>query len=354
MSKHFRIALAILCSFVAASAHAANPPKVVFIGDYFTGQWTSFSTGSNWMNIANTTPGELGQDSGRSYDWSGKFAASVVSLHPDIVHIMVGAEDTAFADDGTRPLIGSLYAQAIESMVQQAKAANIKVILATTPASGPDAIGVTQINAFVQQYGAANGIPVINYANALCNCVYSTNQLGNGNAQVANVFGNAFPAPVQGHFYQMQPLMTADNTGPFPMPKITSAGYALMTQMAQNTIATMSGAQLRSGYLQDMFLFMGVGVNAFSPTANVNIVNPGNTVQFTPYGTYSDGVTRPMLNSDITGASGTWTSSNPAVMYVTPTGIAYALSAGTAWIYYRSPEGVSFSPWGMTVDSDIP
>jgi hypothetical protein len=33
-----------------------------------------------------------------------------------------------------------------------------KVILATTPASAPDAIGVTQINAFVQQYGAANGI----------------------------------------------------------------------------------------------------------------------------------------------------------------------------------------------------
>jgi hypothetical protein len=61
-----------------------------------------------------------------------------------------------------------------------------------------------------------------------------------------------------------------------------------------------------------------------------------------------------MLNSDITGASGTWTSSNPAVMYVTPTGIAYALSAGTAWIYYRSPEGVLFSPWVMTVDSNIP
>jgi hypothetical protein len=63
--------------------------------------------------------------------------------------------------------------------------------------------------------------------------------------------------PRQLHLYQMQPPMTADNSGPFPMPTITSTGYALMTQMAQNTIATMSGAQLRSGYLQDMFFFMG-------------------------------------------------------------------------------------------------
>jgi hypothetical protein len=55
---------------------------------------------------------------------------------------------------------------------------------------------------------------------------------------------------------------------------------------------------------------------------------------------YSDGGTRPMLNPNIAGASGTWSSDNPAVMYLNPCGYAEALSPGTTWISYVSPDGV--------------
>jgi hypothetical protein len=41
-------------------------------------------------------------------------------------------------------------------------------------------------------------------------------------------------------------------------------------------------------------------------------------------------------------------------MYVDQYGYAEALSPGTAWIFYSSPEGLSFSPWIMNVGSAIP
>jgi lysophospholipase L1-like esterase len=179
MVKPYRIALAIMCALSAAyhSASAANPPKVVFIGDYLTANWP-LPANSNWTNLGYPTPDTF-QASGSSSYWLSNFQ-SVIDLHPDIVHILVGAEDAAIVDDGVRPIFGSIFANNIESMVAQAKAANIKVILGTTPAGAPDNIGITQINAFVESYGAANGVPVINYAHALCTCVNSTMELGNG------------------------------------------------------------------------------------------------------------------------------------------------------------------------------
>jgi len=357
MVKPYRIALAILCALSAAyhSASAANPPKVVFIGDYLTANWP-LPANSNWTNLGYPTPDTF-QASGSSSYWLSNFQ-SIIDLHPDIVHILVGAEDAAIVDDGVRPIFGSIFANNIESMVAQAKTANIKVILGTTPAGAPDNIGITQINAFVEAYGAATGVPVINYADALCTCVNSTLGLGNGNAISGISAGNAFPPLTQGQTYLPQPLIAPDSSiVPVGFPAIllpTSAGYALMTQMVQNAIATTTGATLKSGYLQDIDFGEGIDVNANTPLFNQNTVVPGNTLQFTPWGTYSDGITRPLLNSNFAGSSGTWTSNNPSVMYVTQTGIAYALSPGTAWISYVSPEGVGFSPWVMTVNTAIP
>jgi uncharacterized protein YjdB len=50
-----------------------------------------------------------------------------------------------------------------------------------------------------------------------------------------------------------------------------------------------------------------------------------------------------------TGSGRTWTSFDPTVMAVTQTGIAFALSPGTASIVYISPGGVEFSKWVIYV-----
>jgi hypothetical protein len=52
MTRPFGTALAILGTLFSAyhSAHAANPPKVVFIGDYMTANWP-FPAGANRVNL---------------------------------------------------------------------------------------------------------------------------------------------------------------------------------------------------------------------------------------------------------------------------------------------------------------
>jgi hypothetical protein len=346
MTKLYGIALGALCAFSAASASAANPPKVVFIGDYITANWT-YPTNPSWTNLGVTTPDSYSND-GNSSEWAANFQ-TVLNLHPDIVHILVGAEDAALEDDGSYQIIGSVFAQNIQQMVQQAKANNIKVILGTTPRSAPGNIGVLEMNAFVEQYGAANGVTVVNYADALCGCVSSTGAYGTG---------SSYPAVTPGHTYIPVPLMTTTTSlvpGGFPaLPIPSAAGYAVMTQMVENAITTATGATLQSGYLQNVDFGMGINVNANVPYFNQNSVVPGMSLQFTPYGTYNSGVTQALLNTNFAGVSGTWTSSNPTVMYVTPSGLAYALSPGSAWITYVSPGGVAFSPWVMTVSSAIP
>jgi hypothetical protein len=111
---------------------------------------------------------------------------------------------------------------------------------------------------------------------------------------------------------------------------------------------------LKPGRLQNVDLEFGaIPDDSGPPLTNQNSVIPGVTLQFMPWGLYSDGVSRALLSSNFAGSSGIWTSSNPAVMYVTQTGLAYALSWGTATISHISPKGVHFSPWVMTVVQPI-
>jgi uncharacterized protein YjdB len=63
----------------------------------------------------------------------------------------------------------------------------------------------------------------------------------------------------------------------------------------------------------------------------------------------TDGTYQSIINSNVTGSSGTWASSNPLAMYVNQQGLAYALSSGTANITYTSPTGVRFSEWTMYI-----
>ena len=85
----------------------------------------------------------------------------------------------------------------------------------------------------------------------------------------------------------------------------------------------------------------------------MNTVAPAAVIQFTPYGAYSNGLLEPFLYSNFAGSTGTWTSNNPLVMYVSQKGLAWSLSPGTAIIRYTSPGGVAFSEWIMYITEGV-
>jgi hypothetical protein len=222
-------------------------------------------------------------------------------------------------------------------MVKEAEAANIKVILGTTPPGSNSYLSgyTTQINAAIAGYGAAHNIPVIDYADLLCGCasLNTTNPLSLYSPAI-NTFMVAAPNVVP----------EPDTNGVLP----STAGYALMTQLAETAIAT-ENLTLRSGWLQDVEI--GNETSGGASKANVNTVSPPATVQFTPIGYYNDGSQHPLLNTSINGSNGTWTSSNPEVMNINQKGLTWALSSGTTIIRYTAPDGLAFSEWVMYVNA---
>jgi lysophospholipase L1-like esterase len=335
--KKFCLLLSALVSLVANAQLApnyhrlqppTNPPKVVFIGDYITYEWASvFAANPNWIN-----QGDSNVDEGGSGSALARFQSDVVSLHPAIVHILVGAYDSYFVSDQSAIYAFQGFLSNLDAMVKEARAANIKVILGTTPPISTNVSGyVTQINAAIAAYGAAHNIPVIDYADALCGCA----SLSSG----------------QGFFTIMAntPLMTTAADLPFPWDGLlpNTAGYAAMTQLAENAIATLN-LKLVGGWLSDVGQGESLGGGE---QINVNTVGTPNTVQFTPIGYYSDGSQHPLINTNMQDATGTWTSSNPVVMNINQKGLAWALSNGTTIIRYTSPTGVAFSEWIMYVSA---
>jgi GDSL-like Lipase/Acylhydrolase family len=345
MTKHHKktiataLFLAALMPLVASGATA--PPKVVFIGDQFTYNWatTPGAFPSNWINqgwnkaSATITPNcfETCQG-GTSEATEARFQTDVINLHPAIVHIMVGSDDADSDDDASVPYIYPDFLNALQTMIQMAKAANIQVILGIESNlwSSEGGQNFEPMNSLVATLGAQNNIPVINYGNALCSCVASTGATGIGQ-----------------NFATLAPYMATIPGTSAEAP--TAAGYELMTQMAAAVINTFN-LKLSGGYLNDVQQENG-RVGAAQPIVNVNTVSSQAVIQFTPYGQYSGlAAAQPKLNSDYAGATGTWASSNPLVMYVSQTGLAWAITSGTAIITYTSPAGVKFSEWIMYVN----
>jgi hypothetical protein len=340
--------LACLLMPVVANAQPApnqTAPKVVFVGDYITYQWASaFTANPNWINQGN--PAAI-----CCYSDPAINMAAVEALHPAAVHIMIGLAWGTATDDASTGLSVPEFLDQLNALVQQAKAANIKVILGIEPYLPLNAQYLQQLNAVLATYGATYNIPVINYGDALCNCVgatteatFSTMQSG-PNEDIFGLYG-----PVGGAY------MATPTSDPFPPPAlpwdndtiVTPQGYNLMTQLAESVINTMN-LKLVTGWLSDIEqLNNNIGVYAPSPT-NFNSVTTPAVVKFIPIGYYSDGSQHALINSTFQGSSGTWTSSNPLVMYVSQTGLAWAISTGTARITYTSPTGVVFSPWVMYV-----
>jgi hypothetical protein len=331
--------LFLLLSALVPATAATTPPKVVFLGDWVTYYWTSgFAANPNWIN-----KGISGAYAGISSEVLAAFQADVVSLHPAIVHIMVGADDATTTTDEGFPLAIPNFLNNLDAMVKEAKAANIKVILGIeSPYFTYNPQLLDSMNSVIASYGAANNIPVINYGDALCVCVGSVSV----NAFSLVPTGSSFGYPVNG----TGPLIVPSTyppltTGSYLAP--SAAGYSVMTQMAKTAISTLS-LTLKGGWLSDVQQ-QNPNEGILAPTPNVNTVYPGAVLQFTPVGLYSDGSQQPFVNSNFQGASGTWTSSNPLVMYVSQTGQTWALSPGTAIIHYVTPSGVPFSEWIMYV-----
>ncbi len=323
-------------NYVRPRGPGATPaPKVVFIGDQFTYMWgatPSFAANSNWINQGwawtPVTNCFMICSAGTSGAALARFQTDVIDLHPAIVHIMVGADDLAMDDDAQQVFgIAPGFMTSLEEMVNMAKAADIKVILGIESVAWASVTPpyAQQLNAIVAAYGAQNNIPVINYEDALCQCVSSVGGPAYGSS-------GGYNNPGAG-------------SGP------TVAGYALMTEMAAAVINTW-GQTPGGGYLQDIEL-SNQPLNIAAPRsplqANVNTVSPGFVLQFTPYGWYTNGLVEPFINSSYVGSSGTWASSNPLVMYVSQTGVAWALTPGTAAITYTAPSGVKFNEWIMYI-----
>lgn len=326
--------LAVILALLSPIADAATPPpKVVFIGDYFTYNWTSaFAANPTWMNKG-INANDLAPNAQTSSDVLARFQTDVINQHPAIVHIMVGnvnAETSSFASTQYTP---PSFAADLDNMVKAATAANIKVILGISPGVGPDGgIGylLPQIDSIIAAYGAANNIQVVNYQDAMCQCVGALGE----------------PVSTPNNFQQ---LVTSVPSGP-PITTLlpTSAGYAVMTQMAETAVAN-EYLTIETGWLSDIAMpdpYIGLNAGGLN---NLNTVLPGAILQFTPVGYYSDGSTHPQTNTTWEGSNGTWTSSNPLVMSVNQQGLALATTAGTATIKYTPANGVYFSPWVMTV-----
>lgn len=313
-------------------------PKVVFIGDQFTYFWgnTPGAFPSNWINEgwinSTSAAGEncfVTCEGGRAESAVQQFQTDVIDLHPNIVHIMFGSDDADADDDASVPYIYPEFLNALQTMVQMAKEADIQVILGIESTSWSDEgqAHMAPLNSLVANLGAQNNIPVINYGDALCSCVGSTGGYGVGQ-----------------NFATFAQYTATTPAGAFAP---TAAGYTLMTQMVATVINTLN-LKLTGGYLQNaQQANSNLGVEA--PSVNVNSVTAGAVLQFTPYGQYPGIPAQPLLNSSFAGSTGAWASSNPLVMYVSQTGLAWALSPGSANITYTSPTGVRFSEWSMTV-----
>jgi hypothetical protein len=260
--------------------------------------------------------------------------ANVISLHPTAIHILIGLSAAANVNDATQQESVPAFLNYVNSLVEQAKAANIQVFLGLEP-SPPNinASFLPQMNAAIASYGAKYGIPVINYADVLCNCVSSLG--GAYSSQFFQENAASFPA---------SPGLPWDDDG-----TVTPAGYSLMTSLAESVVST-ANLKLVSGWLSNVEA--PSESTGYGPVSNVNTVTTPAVVQFTPVGYYSDGSQHPMLNTSFHGASGTWASSNPLVMYVNQKGLAWAISAGTASITYTAPNGVQFSRWVMYIGTE--
>ncbi len=196
--------------------------------------------------------------------------------------------------------------------------------------------GLPRINSIIAAYAAENNIQLVNYGDALCQCVGALGQ----------------PTEGPNNFQQLVNTIRAlpsSTPGPYiPTLLPTTAGYALMTQLAETAVAN-EYLTIQSGWLSDLAMPNSTLGLLGGNLSNLNTAPPAAILQFTPIGYHSDNSQHTQSNTTWDGANGTWTSSNPLVMSVSQQGLAVATTPGTATIKYTQASGVDFHSWVMTV-----
>jgi hypothetical protein len=339
MTKPFRIALAILGLFSALnSAPAQQQPQVAFIGDNLTYEWQQqpqFQANQNWLPYGFTPSCYPCAGRGTAVALS-ELQQIIASGKKPIIHLVVGQADADGVDAGgnQQALIFAVFATNFEKIITTALAAKLEIIVGTIPyASLGD---VAPLNLWLVQYCNAHSIPVINYDFAL-----------NSGQGFAASRGPVAPSPV----YYNPPTTPAPGLPP-NLPSLTSAGYNLITDMAETQIGLTAGTfKLIGGYLNDVTL---EDLEDAQSVLNANTVVDGSTIQFTPYGEFSDGKTRIINNADQYGHVGIWTSSSPTVVYMNQFGVGTSFSKGSSNIHFTTNSGITFSEWTMYTDIDDP
>ena len=320
----------LLSAFFSTTATAAPAPKVAFVGDWLTQGWsTSFP--ANWINDAST---------GSCYPCALQMAAAIAQK-PSIIHIMIGS--TYWDDDASYNLVTALLEEDLSTAILQAQAAAIPVVVGIEPLQLTGYEAVSQMDLMVYAVATEYGVPVVNYSGAFSNA--TTSYAGNVNEYPGTAQGfNGGTAQGFGGVWNFFTTNSSGTTNSAYQP--TAAGYAIMTMMAQTAFTTMN-AQPKSVYLQDEETGTPNGGVA---TANVNTVSPGNTVQFYPVISYTNGVSgQAGFDSNfLTDSNGTWTSSNPLAGFVTPSGQFWAINEGTTTVKFTLPNGV-WNEWIMYV-----
>ena len=147
----------------------ADENRVVFLGDEITEFWaqdqSKFFPGKPYLNRGikgQTTPQML-----------VRFRQDVIMLKPKVVVILAGSNDLASV---TGPITQAMFAENVMSIVELAKANNIKVVLASmTPIcdcynnqSRLRPVGkIIGMNGWLKDYAAQSGAVYLNYYSAL-------------------------------------------------------------------------------------------------------------------------------------------------------------------------------------------
>jgi len=187
-----------------AALPATQPGRVVFYGDSITDAWTrnggKFFPGKPYVNR-----GISGQTTEQMVV---RFRQDVIDLHPQTVVILAGTNDIA---GNTGPETPAMIEDNFRSMVDLARASNIRVVLASVlpaagypwrPSAGNPADKIRALNDWLRSYAASQNITYLDYYSAMA-------------------------GPDGG----MKPGISIDGVHP------NAAGYAIMEPLAEKALA---------------------------------------------------------------------------------------------------------------------
>lgn len=154
----------MLCGCVASFKVQPGPVKALFMGDSITYYWRSHENFAQRSWVASGVPGQTCEQV------QARLSNDLATYSPKALHILCGTNDV---------WLHSNYQQAepqIETMVQQANAGSVRVILATLPPvrfdksiNLPSTMNtqITALNAWIRSYASANQLLLVDYEAAM-------------------------------------------------------------------------------------------------------------------------------------------------------------------------------------------